>query len=312
VSAVANVYMGSSDFAAEVLRALAASAHRPLLVVTPPDRPKGRGRRLAAPPVAELARELEIDLHQTPSVNEPESAALLSDCGAELGCVCAFGQLIKEPLLTALPMLNVHPSLLPRWRGAAPIERALMSGDERAGVAIMRLTEGLDSGPVAISEELAIGADEGYAGLAARLAALGGGLLVEALDLRAAGALEFTPQAEQGVTYAEKIGPADRRLDPGQDAIELVRAVRALTPHVGAYLELPSGDRLGVRAAQAGPDSEPGLAPGQIVADERGRMLVGCTPGVLVVTELQPPGKRAMATVDWLRGHPAPERVELS
>ncbi|MBK5117014.1 MAG: methionyl-tRNA formyltransferase, partial [Thermoleophilia bacterium] len=112
MSSVANVYMGTSEFAVEVLRVLAGSAHRPLLVVTPPDRPKGRGRKLSSPPVADFARELGIDLHQTASVNEPGSAALLRACGAELGIVCAFGQLIKEPLLSELPMLNVHPSLL--------------------------------------------------------------------------------------------------------------------------------------------------------------------------------------------------------
>jgi methionyl-tRNA formyltransferase len=303
--------MGSSEFAAEVLGALAASAHRPLLVVTPPDRPKGRGRKLASPPVAELARELELDLHQTPSVNEPESIARLTGSGAEIGCVCAFGQLIKEPLLIRLPMLNVHPSLLPRWRGAAPIERALMAGDERAGVAIMQLTEGLDSGPIALSEEVTVGAGEGFAELAARLAELGGSLLIEALDLHSAGKLAFTPQAELGASYADKIGPADRRLDPGRDAAELARTVRALTPHIGAFFELPNGDRLGVRAAQVGPP-ERGLAPGCVIADDRGRLLVGCSPGVLVVTELQPPGGRAMASADWLRGHPAPERVESS
>lgn len=311
MSAVANVYMGSSEFAAEVLGALAASRHRPLLVVTPPDRPQGRGRRLASPPVADLARELGLDLHQTASVNDPTSISLLTDSGAELGCVCAFGQLIKEPLLTRLPMLNVHPSLLPRWRGAAPIERALMAGDDRVGVAIMRLTEGLDCGPVALSEELEVGADEGFAELTARLAAAGGRLLVEALDRYAAGELEFTPQAEEGVTYAEKIGSADRRLDPGRDAAELARAVRALTPHIGAYLELPDGGRLGVLAAEAEP-AESVPERGRVVTDDRGRLLVGCSPGVLAISELKPPGGRAMASADWLRGHSAPERVATS
>lgn len=311
MSAVANAYLGSSEFAATVLGALAASAHRPLLVVTPPDRPRGRGRKLASPPVAELARELKLDLHQTASVNEPESIARLSDCGAEIGCVCAFGQLIKEPLLTQLPMLNVHPSLLPRWRGAAPIERALMAGDQRAGVAIMRLTEGLDSGPVALSEEVAVGAGEGFAELSARLAELGGRMLIEALDRRSAGTLTFTPQADEGITYADKIGPADRRLDPGRDAVELARTVRALTPHIGAFLELPGGDRLGVRAAEAAPPKR-GLGPGGVIADDLGRLVVGCSHGALVVSELQPPGGRAMASADWLRGHTAPERVESS
>ncbi|MGB6424153.1 MAG: methionyl-tRNA formyltransferase [Solirubrobacterales bacterium] len=310
MSSVANVYMGTSEFAVEVLGVLARSAHRPLLVVTPPDRPKGRGRKLSSPPVADLARELGIDTHQTASVNEPGSAALLRACGAELGIVCAFGQLIKEPLLSELPMLNVHPSLLPRWRGAAPIERAMMAGDESTGVAVMRLTEGLDSGPVALTEVVAIGAGESYGDLATRLARCGGELLVRALDLHAKDALEWAEQPEQGVTYAEKIGPADRRLDPTRSATEVADAVRALTPHIGAQLELEGGGRLGVRAAEAVAGTD--LAPGSVSVDELGRLIVGCSPGALVVSELQPPGKRPMPSADWWRGHPAPQRIPLS
>ena len=145
---VANVYCGTSDFAATVLEVLAASAHRPSLVVTPPDRKRGRGRQKGSPPVADRARELGIELHQTESINREESRAAILATEPELATVCAFGQLIKAPLIEELPMLNVHPSLLPRWRGAAPIERAILAGDERTGVCVMKLTEGLDSGPV--------------------------------------------------------------------------------------------------------------------------------------------------------------------
>jgi methionyl-tRNA formyltransferase len=142
--ALAHVYLGTSDFAATVLGVLVASDRRPALVVTPPDRPSGRGRKLSTPPVATLAAELGLPVHQTASVNEPDSVEAVRASGATAGTVCAFGQLIGEPLLSELPMLNVHPSLLPRWRGAAPVERAIMAGDERTGVAVMRLTEGLD------------------------------------------------------------------------------------------------------------------------------------------------------------------------
>ena len=148
-------------------------------------------------------------------------------------------------------MLNVHPSLLPRWRGAAPIERAIMAGDAATGVCVMKLTAGLDSGPVALRTEVPIGADTDFEALSSTLAGLGGELLVKALDLQAEGRLEFEEQDEAQATYAEKIEPAERRLDPARPATELARVVRALTPHVGAYLETADGERLGVRRARA-------------------------------------------------------------
>ena len=193
-----TAYLGTSDFAATVLRRLATSQHSPALVVTPPDSRRGRGRKLAPPPVAAAARELGLELHQTASVNEADSAEAMRASRPEAIAVCAFGQLITEPLLSEFTMLNVHPSLLPRWRGAAPIERAMMAGDERTGTTIMRVTEGLDSGPVALQEHLEIGPEEYFDELAARLAEQGGELLVRALDLLEAGELEFTEQDERG------------------------------------------------------------------------------------------------------------------
>ena len=304
--AVANVYMGTSPFAARVLERLADSAHRPALVVTPPDRPAGRGRRLSPPPAAVTARELDLPLHQTPRVNEPASVAAVIESGAEVGTVCAFGQLIGTELLEALPMLNVHPSLLPRWRGAAPIERAIMSGDKRTGVAVMRLTEGLDSGPVALVEEVEIGPEDDFGRLAERLADCGGELLVRALDLYERRELRFEEQPAEGVTYAEKIAAEDRRLDPTRPAVELARTVRALTPHIGAFLELPGGERLGVKAARAlgAAGGQPGSTS---VAD--GALIVACAESALAIERLQPPGKREMAAADWLRGHEPPARV---
>ena len=187
-----TVYLGTSDFAATVLRRLAASPHAPALVVAPPDRRQGRGRRVAPPPVAEPATELGIDLLQAESVNDEAALARIRAAAPEALLVCAFGQLIREPLLSLAEILNIHPSLLPRWRGAAPIERAIMARDERTGACVMRLTAGLDSGPVALRAEVPLGADEDYGELAARLAELGGDLLVEALDLLADGTLAFT------------------------------------------------------------------------------------------------------------------------
>jgi methionyl-tRNA formyltransferase len=300
---VRTVYLGTSEFAATVLRRLAESAHRPVLVVTPPDRPKGRGRRTQAPPAAELAKELEIDLLQAANVNEDAALERIRAARPEALTVCAFGQLIREPLLSEWPMLNVHPSLLPRWRGAAPIERTIMAGEERTGVCVMRIAAGLDSGPVALREEVAVGPEEDFEALSVKLAALGGELLVRAFDLLAESRLEFEEQDEDGATYAEKIVAEERRLDPSRPAAELARVVRALTPHVGAYLETSDGERLGVRRARA---VDVGVKAGEVKA-EWGALLLGCGRGALRLEVVQPAGGKPMAADAFLRGHPLPK-----
>ena len=290
-----TAYLGTSDFAAAILRRLAGSSHRPALVVTRPDAPRGRGRKLAPPPVAEAARELGIEVVQPERVNDAESVGRIA--AAEPGAVllCAFGALIREPLLSAFgPILNVHPSLLPRWRGAAPVERAIMAGDAETGVSIMALTEGLDDGPVCATGREPIRPDDTYATLTARLQDLGAELLLHALDERP----PFAEQPADGVTYAEKLGPQDRTLDPSRPAAELERAVRALTPHVGARVALPDGTLLGVRAARVRIDGPPA---GE-VAFEDGRILIGTPAGALDLVEVQPPGGRPMAAADFLRG----------
>jgi methionyl-tRNA formyltransferase len=300
-----TAYLGTSEFAAAVLRRLADSPHAPALVVTPPDRPRGRGRRLAAPPAAEAAAELGLTVHQTESVNRPESVDALGAARPEAVAVCAFGQLIKEPLLSDHLMLNVHPSLIPRWRGAAPIERTLMAGDERSGVTIMRVTEELDAGPVALQEETAVQDGDDYGSLSARLAELGGELLVRSLDRLAEGSLEFTEQDDELATYAEKIRPEERRLDPARPGVELERRVRALNPQVGTHLELDGGEWLGVRAAQAVAE---GPQAGEIaIAGEH--LLLGCGEGALRLDQVQSPGGRPMAATEFLRGHEAPSRA---
>jgi len=327
------VFLGTSEFAATILERLAGSdAHRPALVLTRPDRPRGRGRRLASPPVAETARALEIPLEQPESVNDPQARLLIAQAGrtpagrpgngettaqggAQTVIVCAFGALITEPLLSEHELLNVHPSLLPRWRGAAPIERAIMAGDERTGVSIMRLTRGLDSGPVCLAASEPIRPTDTYGSLAARLAEAGGALLLSVLDLRAEGRPPpFVEQDERGVTYAEKITPEDRLLDPTRAASELERVVRALHPHIGARVALADGTLLGVaHAALAGPvgggsgeeDGSPEpVGPG--VTSRGGRLLLGCRPGGLELLVVQPPGGRAMDAASYLRGHGLP------
>jgi methionyl-tRNA formyltransferase len=296
-----TVYLGTSHFAVRVLDRLAASPHRPVLVVTPPDRPRGRGRRLASPPVAGAARELGIELLQTPNVSDGDSLARIEAAQPEAIGVCQFGQLIREPLLSRHLMLNVHTSLLPRWRGAAPIERALMAGDEETGVTIFRVTAGLDSGPVAAAEAEPIRPGDTAGTLADRLAALGGELLVAALDRAEAGSLELAEQPPAGVTYAEKIEPSERRLDSTRPAVELERLVRALAPAIGAYLE-HDGERLGVGAARVAADE---VAAGELSVRD-GRLLLGTADGALELLEVTPPGKRAMDAASYLRGHRMP------
>ena len=300
-----TAYLGTSQFAATVLRRLADSPHRPALVVTPPDSRKGRGRQLAPPPAADAARELGLELHQTASVNSDESLAAIRAAKPEAIAVCAFGQLIKEPLLSDFQMLNVHPSLVPRWRGAAPIERALMAGDAETGVTIMRVTAGLDSGPIGLARPIPVAKEDDYASLSAKLAELGGELLVRALDGLAAGALEFTEQDEEAASYAEKIAPEERHLDPSRPAPELERVVRALTPHVGAYLELEGGDRLGVRAAGV---ASGGPSAGAIEATGD-QLLLGSADGALRLEVVQPPGKKPMSAAEFLRGHDPPAKA---
>jgi methionyl-tRNA formyltransferase len=297
LAGVRTVFLGTSPFAVVVLHRLAESDHRPGLVVTRPDRPRGRGRRVLPPPAAEAARELGIDLIQPDSVNSDEGRERISAMEPEAVLIAAFGGLIKEPLLSDHEMLNVHPSLLPRWRGAAPIERAIMAGDEVTGVSIMRPTAELDAGPVCLQREEPIRPDDDFGTLEPRLAELGGQLLVETLDSRP----RCEEQLAEGVTYAEKIEGADRRLDPDRPAAELERRVRALHPHVGAYVDLPDGVRLGVRRAAA---VEGQRAPGRLDVDE-GRLLLGTVEGALELLEVHPPGKRPMRSDAYLRGHAA-------
>ena len=292
-----TVYLGTSEFAGVVLERLADSPHRPELVVTRPDRPRGRGRKVAPPPVAVRARALGLDVIQPERLHDPEALDRIASVSPEVACVCAYGVLIKEPLLSAYEMINVHPSLLPRWRGAAPVERAIMAGDAATGVSIMRVTEGLDSGAVCLQEAEPIGAVDDYGTLAVRLERLGGELLVRALDERP----EFVEQDESQVTYAHKIEAADRALDPARSPEELERTVRALRPHIGARIALPGGDFLGVIAARVAEGDGP--EPGHVQAEGE-RLLLGATGGALELTEIRPPGSRPMPAAAWLRGRP--------
>jgi methionyl-tRNA formyltransferase len=273
------VYLGTSEFAAGVLRAIGEGPYRPALVVTRPDAKQGRGRKVAPPPVALAARELGIEVDQPASVNDDNARTRIEAvrAGGELVVIlCAFGALVKEPLLSDYEIFNVHPSLLPRWRGAAPVERAMMAGDAQTGVSIMRLVAELDAGPVYAMQTEPILPSDDYASLSERLQDTSVKLLTNVLETRPAP----EPQPQDGVTYAEKLTAEDRTLDLARPPEENVRIVRALHPHIGARIALPDGSFLGVLEASIGLD------------------------GGLELVTVQPAGRRAMSYTDYARGHP--------
>jgi methionyl-tRNA formyltransferase len=302
-----NVYFGTSDFAATVLEALLASDHAPNLVVTRPSRPKGRGKKLQDAPVAVVARERGVELIQPEDLTAPEAVDAIRAASPDALTVCAYGAIVREPLLSMVPSFNVHPSLLPRWRGAAPVERAIMAGDVRTGVTIMRLVEELDAGPMCAQEVVEIGDEDDYGTLAPQLAALGGSMLTDALTRAENGGVVWTQQldghTESEVTYAEKIVREDRQLRPReQSAVEMSNVARALNPHIGAFFVTATGDPLRVRAARVVEDA---VDPGVCEARD-GRLLVGSPEMTLELLRVQPAGGRAMDVESFLRGNEAP------
>lgn len=263
------------------------------------------------PPVAELAQKLGIEVFQPTDVNDDESVQRIRAVDPESIVVCAYGAIVKEPLLSEWPNFNVHPSLLPRWRGAAPVERAIAAGDAETGVSIMRLVEELDAGPFCAQRSMPIGPEDDYGSLAPKLAELGGELLLGALDDHAGGRLKWTDQAEVGgeeaVTYAEKITREDRLLAPsGTPAARLDLMIRALTPHIGAFFETTSGDPLRVLRARVAEDE---VTPGK--ATERDdRLVVGTPEGALELLEVKPAGGKAMSADAFLRGYKLPNLAQ--
>jgi methionyl-tRNA formyltransferase len=303
------VFLGTPADAVPALRALVGAGHDVALVVTQPDRRRGRGNASVPSPVKAAATELGLP------VRTPERAGEVLDevaaSGAVVGVVVAFGQLLRQSLLDALPhgFVNVHFSLLPRWRGAAPVERAVLAGDAETGVCIMRIDAGLDTGPVFACEATPIGASETSGELRARLVEIGARLLVETLPR----VPDTEPVEQHGEpVYAEKLTVEEFRLDPTRPAVELARTVRAGNPRPGAWTVV-AGHRVKVLRAHAeAPDESadaPGdpRAPGQLGAD--GRLTTAA--GLLAIDEVQPEGKRAMPADAWLRGlHGAPWSIE--
>lgn len=292
-------FAGSPAAALPALRALAA-AHEVVLVVSQPSRPRGRSRRPVSTPVAQEAEALGLDVVRPPSINAPEEVERLAASGAEALCVVAYGQILGPAVLDLMPCVNVHFSLLPAYRGAAPVERALMDGRPTTGITIMLMDEGMDTGPIVATRELDIDPGEDAGGLTSRLAEVGAPMLVAAVDSLAAGELAAHPQPERGASLAPRITPDDRPLDAGRPAEELAARVRALSPHVGATLAV-DGDRLIVWRARA-----VGERPDVPLGVVDGRLLLATGEGALELLEVQPAGRGRMSAADFARGRRGP------
>jgi methionyl-tRNA formyltransferase len=283
-----------------VLEAL-ARAHEVVCVYSQPPRPAGRGKKDRPSPVQAKAEELGLPVRHPVSLKGAEAQAEFAALGADVAVVVAYGLILPQAVLDAPRhgCLNIHASLLPRWRGAAPIHRAIMAGDAETGICIMQMEAGLDTGPVLLREATQIGADETTGALHDRLSAMGARLIVQALDHLAN--LSPQPQPDAGVTYASKIDKAEARVDWSRPAVEVDRLIRGLSPHPGAWCEV-AGERVKLLASRL---AEGQGAPGEVL----GGLRIACGRGVVEVTLAQREGKRAMAPEDFLRGFVLPAQL---
>ena len=299
-------FMGTPDFSVPILRALIAAGHEVVAVYTQPPRPAGRGHREQPSPVLREADAAGIPIHTPVKLNAPERETFRA-LGLDAAVVAAYGLILPKPVLAAprLGCLNVHASLLPRWRGAAPIQRAILAGDAETGITIMQMDEGLDTGPMLLQESISIGLETTAALLHDELAALGAHLIVRALAGRADGTLAPRPQPTDGVTYAKKLARDEGRLDWGKPALELERVVRALNPAPGVWFE-HGGERVRVLAAMLASGTE---APPSTVLDDA--LTIACGAGALRLTRLQRSGRAAMDAEAFLRGYPLPPGTRL-
>ena len=292
------VFMGSPDFSLPSLRSL-AQTYQVIGVVTQPDRASGRGRELKAPPVKLLAQELNIPVIQPQKLREPEAKQQLQAWSPDLIVVAAFGQILKKDVLD-MPRygcINIHASLLPRWRGAAPINAAVLAGDEETGVTIMKMDVGLDTGPMLGMKSIRIKPDDTAGSLFEALSTLGADLLIETLPAYMDGKLIPQPQPEEGVTYAPMLKKENGLLDFNQPAVDLERRVRAMNPWPGAWFEW-NGAMLKVHKAHVGQ----GKAGAGKRLVEQDQPAVGAGGGVLILDEVQPPGKKPMSGKSFLAG----------
>lgn len=299
------VFAGTPDFAVPCLEACRAAGAEVVAVYTQPDRPAGRGRKLAASPVKAAALAAGIPVEQPESFKAEADRDRLAAYAPDLMVVVAYGLILPRKVL-AIPRLgcwNVHASLLPRWRGAAPIQRAILAGDEASGVDLMQMEAGLDTGPVLVERRTAIAADETGGSLHDRLSALGAEALAEGLRRTMAGeTLATRIQAEAGVEYAHKLDKAEARLDFQLPAIALERKVRAFNPWPVAEADV-AGERLRIWSARA-LDNASGAEPGQVIAATRDGIDIACASGVLRLTSVQRAGGRPIGAADYLNARP--------
>lgn len=295
------VFAGTPEFAVPSLAALLDSPLAEVVAVyTQPDRPAGRGRRVTASPVKRLAAAHGLPVVQPPTLRDAAAVDTLAAWSPDLLVVAAYGLILPADVLGIPEVpLNVHASLLPRWRGAAPIQRAIMAGDATTGISIMRVVEALDAGPVWLTRSCPIGPTDTGGTLHDRLAALGAEALLEALEARRAGRVSESPQDDAAATYAHKLSATDRRIEWADAAADIERRVRALAPAPGAQTRLAGID---VRILGVTVDDATGLDAGEVRA-AGGRLLVGTGAGTLAITELQPQGKQPMDAAAFLNGY---------
>jgi len=295
------VFAGTPEFAARALDALLAAGHRVPLVLTQPDRPAGRGLKSAQSTVKTRAQAHQIEVFQPRNLRASEDILRVVQAAPEVLVVVAYGLILPEALLELAPhgALNIHASLLPRWRGAAPIQRAILAGDRETGITIMRMDAGLDTGPILEQEAIAIGDDEDSGTLHDRLADLGARLIVAQLERLAGGRAISRPQPEEGACYAKKLGRSDREMDWHADACQLERTVRAMRPSPGAATQI-LGEAVKIWRAEI---VQAHGAPGTVLSVDSGGIVVACGRDALRVTELQRAGGRRMPAADYGRGH---------
>lgn len=304
------VFLGSPPFAVPVLEALLGSGHVALGLVTRPDRPRGRGREVQASPLVELAHERGLPVLQPETTRTPEFVDSLRELAPDVLLVASYGELLRTEVLELAPhgALNVHGSLLPRWRGAAPIQAAVAAGDAETGVSIQRMVLALDAGDVLLERRTPIGPEDTAGELFERLARLGGEAAVEALDRLERGQAHYTPQDPALVTHAPKLQKQDGDLDWSRPAVELERLVRAMHPWPGARALAPGDRSLVVEAARVVEGcGEPGA-----LLEAGPRCVVACGEGALELLRVKPAGKKAMAAPDWLRGARLEAGVQLA
>lgn len=299
-------FMGTPAFAVPTLGELIAAGHQIAAVYTRAPQPAGRGRKLRASPVQEFAEVHGLAVRTPSNFKSAEEVAAFRDLGLDAAVVVAYGLILPQEILAAprLGCFNLHASLLPRWRGAAPIQRAIMAGDERTGVEVMRMEAGLDTGPILLSESVDIRPEDTAGSLAERLAAIGAGLVPRALAGLERGAIVETPQSEAGITYAAKISPGEARIDWSRPAAEIDRRIRALSPSPGAWFEAPSSrGPQRVKALLSRPLHDEHGATGEILrADDR--LIVGAGEMAVELIRLQRAGKSAQSPAEFLRGFP--------